>query len=378
MNELRKKIFGKNYKFIVHQDYVDLLNESVKTYCDYIKGTNDVEVFIGDSDQCKDSLISNNPKIFIRYENSFVTDFGSVKIRWSTSKDKRLTAQLTFPKNFLRNNLLKLLHFKFFSVEFSTMIETFEQILHELLLIPSTYFFNDLVPIHAAAMSFNGKGVLIAGSGGSGKTSAILSLRNNNKTSFLSDDIAVLSSNGSVYPNFSWPKIYGYNLTDIPELKSQIFSTRSVFDRLNFNLRAKLNLSKVRRKIRPKDLFNKISKDAVKLSAIYYLFRQDISKVIVEKLNVPEAIEMSIAIMETEYEVFHKFIRWEKFNTIANIPHKNQIIDFGKVLANWRSNLESIFKDVPIKIMRVPIIMPNGTYLDTFQKELFKHLGKNS
>ena len=52
--------------------------------------------------------------------------------------------------NFIMYNLRRVI-----SMEFASELERFVQILHELILVPSTYFFDDIVPIHAAAIAHN-------------------------------------------------------------------------------------------------------------------------------------------------------------------------------------------------------------------------------
>ena len=54
--------------------------------------------------------------------------------------------------------------------------------------------------------------LFVTGKGGVGKTSIEIDFCLNNKMSFLTDDIAIGDVNGDVYPNYNWPKIYGYNL----------------------------------------------------------------------------------------------------------------------------------------------------------------------
>ena len=73
--------------------------------------------------------------------------------------------------------------------------------------------------VHGAAVAIDGRGVLIPGWGGTGKTSAIVCLLKQVKNScFLSDDISILSADGRV---LSFPKaffIYPYHRSLFPHL----------------------------------------------------------------------------------------------------------------------------------------------------------------
>lgn len=371
MLEIKKLIFGKKYRLTAYAGFENLLNESVKSYCDYLDGSSDVDVFVGGVIDNDDGLISKNPAIFSKYDKSIVTDFGNVVIRWSLSKQPRLTAHLSFPTR----SLLKSFLTKILSMEYSSELEIFEQIFHELFLVPSTYFFNELTPIHAAAISIHGKGVLLSGTGGTGKTSALLSLRNEKGISFLSDDINVLSKNGYMYPNLAWPKLYGYNLLDIPNLKYQVLTSRGLLDKMHFNVRAKVNPLKVRRKIPPQDLFQDVNNEGCELSLVYFLFRENIPILSVDELNLEQAVEMSIAVMETEYGVFHRFLHWENFNALAS--NSISMLDINEVIEKWRFNLQSIFECLPIMLVRIPVDMAHRTYCKEIKSLVLNQSGIN-
>lgn len=199
----------------------------------------------------------------------------------------------------------------------------------------------------------------------------MLSLKNEEGFSFLSDDIAVLGKNGQIYPNLAWPKIYGYNVLDYPSLKSQIMAGRGTIDKLHFRLRARANPSMVRRKIRPESLYLDVNKDGCELSSVYYLFRENIPFLSTDRLDLDKAVEMSIAVMETEYGLFHKFLHWEKFNSLA--IDKNPLVDISEIMDNWRLNLRLIFKRVPLSLVRIPISTSHRTYLGEIRDLILRY-----
>jgi len=88
------------------------------------------------------------------------------------------------------------------------------------MLIPSIYFNKNLAPVHCAGVSdHENRAILIGGTGGVGKTSLEMELCRNYGCSFINDDISVLDSDGWVYPNLAFPKIYGYNLENNDKVK---------------------------------------------------------------------------------------------------------------------------------------------------------------
>jgi hypothetical protein len=360
MKQINKNIFGKKYSFFSNEKFEKILTESIKSYSDFKAESADVDVLVGSINE-GEALISRNPSIFFRYENSFSTDFGSVLVNWRVSDENRLIVCLSFPEHSAWIRQLS----KLYSMEYSTDVEVFEQILHELVLVPSIYFFVDLIPIHSAAFSINGQGILLAGTGGTGKTSAMLALRNEKDVSFLSDDMTILSSDRLIYPNLAWPKIYGYNINNT-NIKKDLLAGRGLVDRMHFSLRYKINPTKVRRKIRPEVLYQNVGKSGEKLSSIYLLFRDNTSVMALGKISSFDAVEMCLDVMKTEYAVFHKFLYWERFNSLA--IGRQPLLDISKVVKNWRFHLRSIFDQTPVNLIKIPFSIPHEKYLDEIKK----------
>lgn len=357
MNETTRLIFGKRYRFLTEAGLERQLIRSIGAYPSCTNETADVEVHIEQQVGGAQRLISCNPAIFRKYRDSYVTDFGPAAVHWDLSQRPVLTVGLSTHSRSSKRQFLSRLR----SMEYGTPTEKFEQILHELVLVPSAYFFKDRIPVHASAVSIDGQATLLAGSGGVGKTSAMLALRHEEGVAFVSDDIAVLSSDGNVYPNLAWPKIYGYNLGGT-QLKSELFKDRGLLDRFHFNLRARMDPSRVRRKMHPQDLYRRVGRDACKLCSVLYLFRENVSKLTIEQLDPAVASEMTIAIMETEYVLFHRFLQWDRFNALAS--GSPILLDLREVLERWRQDLMSLFGRIPVRLLRIPIAMSPKDYIN--------------
>lgn len=357
MHNLKKEIFGKNYSFIVDDGMVETVRESVDLYPDSTAVKVDVSITL--SKIPEEKLVSRNPSIFTKYNDGFMTHFPSCQILWKfNAKEKSLNVTVFLIQNFSK---AKKFYSRLRSMEYATDTESFQQLLHELVLVPSVYFFSDLSIIHAAAISIDGKATLMAGTGGTGKTSALLALRKKQNIGFVTDDIAILSKNGMVYPNLAWPKVYGYNLSSYIG-KEEVLNNRSLVDRLHFNLKLKLNPRTVRRKVRPDILYPTVNVHPVPLGKVLYLIRDNSAKIHSKPLPAATAVDMGLHIMKTEYDVFHRHLEWDSYNALAmGVAPSLRVED---VFNNWKNNLNTAFSQATIESLHIPVEEKHEDYLN--------------
>lgn len=351
-----KEIFGKTYQFICENENEEALAESIMLYPDSDTTVADVVVAveaIGDR-----MVLARNPSIFTRVENGMITQFPACTVFWDTGKyPERLVCQLQLSSP----GKIRKLYSRFFSMEYATDAEWFEQVLHELVLIPSVYFLDGLSLIHAAAFAVNDRAVLLAGTGGTGKTSALLSMRQQSGLAFISDDIAVISDKGLVYPNLAWSKVYGYNLSDYIT-KKELLKGRGIIDKIQFNAKLKKNPKGVRRKMRPDRLFKSAKNKAVPLDRIIYLFRDNGDKPELRMIGVEDAVDMGIHVIKTEYTIFNNFLEWDGYNATA--LHTAPVLSLQHVMENWREMQIRAFQNVQLQLLHIPASMPHAEYLD--------------
>jgi hypothetical protein len=353
---MKKNIFGKNFEFTVCPDWTKELKESLELYPDDESG--EVDVYVNIVDELEFSgMTSNNPKIFNRRSNGFQADFGVALVSWMRdSKSGVLEVAAAFKNPFKRSVRGFLRRAR--SMEFSTKVEWFEQVLHELVLVPTAHFFPDLAVVHAACVGSEEGCFLLTGTGGVGKSSAMLSVSGENDIGFVSDDIAILDKNGIVYPNFAWPKIYGYNCEG-NNFSQVLLKGRGMFDRLHFFLRNRLNPNKVRRKIKPNDLFKKVFSKGVALKGVYFLFKESCDQIEVSELSSAEATRAAINVMNAEYQVFYKFIEWEEYNAI--LSGGAEFISMDEIRKNWSRIFDSAFLGI-VKKVAIPIGVDHHVY----------------
>lgn len=354
---MKKIIFGKCYAFSSDPTLEELLAESLSLYADADDEEPEVNIRIGHAiTPRKPSSI--NPTLHGTFEQGMLTSFPTVDVYWERSGNGRLEIEVAIK---LRHGIRRTIH-KLLSMEYSREAEAFEQILHEFVLVPSVYFFDDVVPIHAASVTIGSSACLLAGTGGAGKSSAMLALRSNEDASFVSDDIVVMSASGRVHGNMAWPKIYGYNCVG-NQMKSEILAGRGLIDRAHFNIKNRINSSNVRRKMSPDRLYHHVQSASAPLCCLYYVVREDVSNIGVSVLDRAHAIDMTIAVVSAEYSIFHNHLYWEKYNALAT--GRTAMLTMDGVTANWRRVLSASLATVDCLKISIPLKVNHAVYQDS-------------
>lgn len=355
---MKKLIFGKCYSFSGDVDHQVWLAESLALYADADNLESQVEVCIS-SEVVSGAPLAANPRFHRMLEDGMLTSFPAVDVTWRWSRSGCLMVDTVFKtRGGLKHRVKKLL-----SMEYANDVEYFEQLLHEFVLVPSTYFFSDLAPVHASCMTVDGVALLLAGTGGAGKSAAMLAMRTNERVSFVCDDIAImstgLSSRSMVHANMAWPKIYGYDCFG-NELGDLILEGRGWVDRTHFRVKNWIDPAIVRRKIRPDHLYRGIEPMAAPASRLYYVVREGITGIHLSNLRVDNAIEMTLAVVGAEYSIFHDHLYWEKYNALAT--GRKAMLTMDDVVTNWRHVLSACFSTVSCFKVSVPFDMDHVTY----------------
>ena len=351
---MKKIIFGKCYAFSCDAALQELLAESLSLYVDADGREPEVNIHVGRAITRRKPL-SINPPVHDTLESGMMTSFPSVDIYWGRAGHGHLDVEVAIKP---RRGIRRLIH-KLRSMEYPSEIEEFEQILHEFVLVPSVYFFQDVMPIHAASVVVGDRAFLLAGTRGAGKSSALLALRRNQDVGFVSDDIVVMSADAQVYGNMAWPKIYGYNCTG-DAMKREILTGRGWIDRIHFSIKNRLNPANVRRKMSPDRLYRHVEPASLTLSCLYYLVREDVPGICVSALATDHAVEMTIAVVSAEYSVFHDHLYWEKYNALATM--RTAMLTMEEVIANWRRVLSESLAKVGCFKISIPLTVDNAVY----------------
>jgi hypothetical protein len=285
----------------------------------------EIEVFINEVGPKNTDLRSQNPNAFKQFHQGFSTDFGSAEIYWEFVKGLLIISTITIKDPF--KNRLKGLIKKFISMEFPRRVEWFEQILHELFLIPAVHFMPDRALIHASCVANSSGALVFSGTGGVGKSSALLSIMDED-IGFVADDILVIDNEGNAYGNMARPKVYGYNCLG-NGMSSRVLRGRGLIDKLHFIIKKFLDPKRVRRKIKPNEFFSVCYSKKNPIKALFFLFKDETSNLKTTLIN-PDSFSFAIVeVMNSEYQVFHKFINWHTYNMM--ILGDADAVSLGKV-----------------------------------------------
>ena len=351
---MKKIIFGKCYAFSCEAALQGLLAESLELYVDADGREPAVNIHVGHT-IAKRRPSSINPAVHDTFENGMLTSFPSIDVYWERSGGDTLDVEVALKP---RRGVRRLIH-KLLSMEYPREVEAFEQLLHEFVLVPSVYFFSDLMPIHAASVVIGEHALLLAGTGGAGKSSALLALRRNKDACFIGDDIVVMSANAHIYGNMAWPKIYGYNCIG-NAMKREILAGRGLIDRAHFSIKNRLNSANVRRKMSPDRLYRHVESTSAPLSSLYYLVREDVPGICVSALDPDHAIDMTIAVVSAEYSIFHDHLYWEKYNALATM--RTAMLTMEEVTANWRRVLSASLARISCFKISIPLHVDHAVY----------------
>lgn len=176
-----------------------------------------------------------------------------------------------------------------------------EPLVHQALLEDGAGF------IHASCVSRDGRGLVLSGWGGAGKTSAAANLIETGGWNFVSDDLCLVSSDSLSQPYLKRIQLYPYNID--PQNEQRPLEDASFRDRLNWRLRMTvLGKKSVRRRISPSNRYP-VSDHDVNLSALIYLIREDRRDLTYETEELSVVAQRAAATIAHEYETHIRDLR---------------------------------------------------------------------
>ncbi|SMC09972.1 hypothetical protein [Nitratiruptor tergarcus] len=348
---------------IVNHKLRELLEKELRIY----KKTQENEnIKINIVDKLKiNNKYSNNPSIHTTFRNGFLANFGGNKVLYKKNDNIiEIDVEINMKKNYLR---------KFLNISYRYNFENIGHIIHELILVPTIFFFYNKAIVHASSMKHHRKEktILFGGTGGVGKTSLELLLCKELEYSFISDDIAIIDNIGNIYPNLSYPKIYAYNVINNNKLKKLIFKNKNFMDKLQWNIMRKLKGdSGVRRAISPLLLYNNIETGKNKIDEYYILYKTNtINQITIEKLNSENAAYLSLKIIRNEYNSIFQHIIWHEYN--CSLMKYKPILKIDEILNRWLKIYLNVFKNIQCYLVKIPTSIDHNDFL-SFMKNKFK------
>jgi|AntRauTorcE11897_2_1112592.scaffolds.fasta_scaffold00184_17 hypothetical protein len=244
---------------------------------------------------------------------------------------------------------------RFRNIGFNRREERIGQIIHEQVLVPSVLFDEKVVPVHSSAVEFNNQVVLFGGHGGVGKTSLELELCFYRAAHFIADDISVVSIEGKVFPNLSYPKIYGYNVEGHPEIKKRVIDGSDFMDRLQWKYQFLKGPNKVRRRISPALLYQNYESEPVQGNRYMILNRYEGDILKVEKVSSDEAAGVTIKILKSELSgILNQLDHQENFKVSR---YKKEAI-----IERWSMNLSKLLSSFVCEVVFIPQGIPHQEF----------------
>jgi len=228
--------------------------------------------------------------------------------------EKTFSFEPTSFKDYIGESVWRIVENTWMSRKDALNYEIISQIIESICLL---YKPDECPLVHSAGMRLNGKGVLISGEGGVGKTTTSLQLILSEKDClFINDDVALLEKNGDLcfYPRKIM--IYRYNIKGFSPLKLNLVRNQSVLDRLHWMLHNFDNLFwRARRRISAENLFgrDKVSYEKTSLNYIFFLERTVKNKIEYQEMSNDEFSNRMARIMIEEKKPFSLFL-FEKTN----------------------------------------------------------------
>jgi len=352
-------IFGKNIQINCAAGRSgDLLIEELSIYP---KGNiNSVDLTINYLDDLAvPKTGSQNPSIHQAMEDGFVMRQMNCHAAFRFAHGQLVTIDFAIPAK-KKRRLNRVLN-RWMSMQFTSNEEAIGQILHEQILVPSVFFDAKMTMIHASgAVLKNGHTILLGGTGGIGKTSLEMALCLEHDAAFATDDIAIVDRRGALWPNLSYPKIYGYNLEGNKPLKRKLLKGTSISRKLHWRLQSLRGQNFIRQRVSPKILYQQVQFDSTALNHYYILKREYREDVLLEKIATDEAAKMSRAIISAEYDGFLRHVLWQEFNQLHG--SKSSIPGYKQIMGRIESNASEALKNVACHLIKIPVGMEHGEF----------------
>jgi hypothetical protein len=358
--------FGQTVKLdLKDSNYKNLLINELKPYKSSIKVHN---ISITDKwEKFSYKPISNNPKQHFYYKNIIHIQEKLTEVAFVFSNKSELTHiffRLITAKSFLRKTARKWLN-----MQFTNRAENIGQIFHENILIPMSFFFKNVAPVHASGFQYKNKNYLIGGTGGVGKTTIELLFCLNKNAKFITDDIAIITDKSELFPNYNFPKIYGYNLKGNNILNKKLLKNSGFFNKIHWKIHHTFfGINKVRRKISPFKLYQYVQDKPAQLTDYLIFFRANVPKIEKKQIPINIAISATIDVILTEYAYFFNQLKWHEYNAI--ISNDKPIITLDKLQKKWSNILKYALQNSNNQIVKIPINIKHKDYLNKIEKVL--------
>lgn len=159
--------------------------------------------------------------------------------------------------------------------------------------------------IHAGGFSVDGRGVLLPGWGGVGKSTIVSRAVLHGSAKFISDDFAVVNNKGTMFLHMLPIHAYAYHLDQDKELKKRIFESCSWLNRMFWPIGSTFRRHRAVRWISPAVTFGEDKLDnSAPIDHVIVLYRANTKDFILESLSPAAAASPSAGVLMSEISNF--------------------------------------------------------------------------
>lgn len=204
--------------------------------------------------------------------------------------------------------------------------------------------------LHASTASKLGRGLAFVAWGGVGKTTSILKLVRERQWKFLSDDLGLLSQDGTLYRTPKKLQIYAYNVEGEEGLRRDLLQGRGARDLVNWHWRMqRFGPKKVRRRVAAEEFLGpqQVGTTAV-LDEVIFLERRELSQFQWEDIDGQELARRSAAILVDELNtLFELAIVADSHGVITGLGHFDELREYSRTI---QAKAFERLKDTPRKL----------------------------
>lgn len=205
--------------------------------------------------------------------------------------------------------------------------------------------------MHCSAFATEGQCFVITGGGGIGKTSLLLHYVMEKEWQYISDDLAIIGNEGSIWRTPKKLQVYGYNTENDTDLSAALLKGRGLIDLLAWHARLRLKGRKhVRRRISAPKLFgqDKIL-DASRITNVFFLERTNGRSFAARKLDMDDFANRSAHILLSELTPFCQVsLAVNSAGSRGIIPRIDEFIDeVRNIYARSLEGVDCILVSVP-------------------------------
>lgn len=350
------KIMGKNFKLHLKNDkFSTKIREELNLYCK--GGSNSdseiINVYIDPEIDMNKIISHRNPANTYYSEKILGYQHPLAKIFMNYDKKEIYI----YPEGYSSRSWIEKKMRKFYNVQFNYPHECAGQFFHEIVLMLTVLMQDGYFLLHGSAIAdIEGKVTIIGGTGGTGKTSTLLALANENDISFVCDDICFCREDKRVFHNMAYPKIYAYNVLGNTELEKKVIG-KKIIDKIQWKIYKKINPARVRRRVNPECLYTIEKNKELILDNYIMLNRYNGNDIKIRNVSVDKVVSGSIAIMKTELGAITNHFYWHKLNSIYN--NTDQYIDIDRIFNKWEKSLEKSLCGVNLFVVDIPFNIDN-------------------